>query len=636
MRQDRKTKNDGYINFLGGVDSGRSPNLLAENQLAFAVNVSLRGGHACTRPGFRRIGLTFEDTETQDWWESDVNRIQGACFFNEEIFCAIAGRIFKIHCYDWTVKDITPRTFKETAAAYISPPTGADLTLTLTSSVTPRIGDPAWIQDGKYTVKSWSGNTVTLTNVWALPGVAIPSGSHVEFADLNASSRTHAYFQPVEKYLVIQDGSSAALIYDSTLRRADYLKKEVPTGTAMAYGMGRLWVATSERTFVAGDINNGPSSVLKFTENDYLNEGGSFAVPGDAGIITGMTFLSNLDTSLGQGPLLVFTENAIFSMNCPVNRDVWKNLTSPIQTVSMNKYGSTGQDSIQLVNGDCFYRSIDGLRTFILARRDFTTWGNLPVSREMTRVMTDDMNLLKFTSSALFDNRYFFTLGFRKDRTSAYALGLGVMDFDLLGGIGGKFQPVWEGIWTGLRFTKLVTGRIDGIDRCFSFAVDPDTGENQLWEITKDARFDEDGCKITSFVETRSMIHGSPFEATELTSAELWVDDLAGIVDFDMKYRPDQFPCWYNWADWQEEQTMRDCSEGTLDNCWIPTEYKPGYRTRMTLPKPVFRCEENDSKPASMGYEFQFRVQWSGHARIKRLLVKTTEIEEQITGNLVC
>lgn len=635
MRQDRKTKNDGYVSFLGGVDSGKAPNLLAENQLAFAVNCTMRGGHVCTRPGFKSIALFFDDTETQDWFENPDNKIQGTGFYNDQLIVSIAGRIFRIDPADWGVREITPTKEVFVSVQNVSPPTNNTVILTISQAISPNAGDPVWIMDGKYVVVSYSGIYLTLQNRSAASGVAIPVGTSVKYSDSNARSISTAWMVQAENYLIIQDGLSAPMIYDGSMRRSNPSASEVPGGTVMAYGMGRLWVATSPRTFVAGDINNGPSEVIKFTENDYLNEGGSFSVPGDAGDITGMIFLSNLDTSLGQGPLLVFTENAIFSINAPVVRSIWKEMTNPIQTVSLNKYGATGQYSIQPINGDVFYRSIDGFRSFILARRDFSTWGNLPISREMTRMMNDEQNMLKFTSTVLFDNRYLAMVSLHPDKTGAYSDAVAVMDFDLLGGTGIKSPPVWEGVWTGLRFTKLITGVINGNHRCFAFSVGTD-GDNQLWEITKDARWDEDGCKIESMIETRSMIHGSPFEATELTTSELWVDDLAGEVDWTMKYRPDQHPCWYDWTEWTEEQKARDCAEGTEDNCWEPTEYKPGYRTRMTLPNPPISCDPSDNKPSNLGYEFQFKLKWSGHARIKRWLIKTTEIEEPVAGNMVC
>lgn len=634
-RTDPKAKPDGYKGFLGGVDSGRSPSLIGSNQIAFAVNCTLRGGYPTTRPGFMKHGLTFNDSEVEGFWKSEINRLQGAEFYNSNIICSISGRIFMVHTDDFSVREITPKKTAVLSIASITPPVNGSKTFTLDQNVTAQVGHPAWINDEKYTITKVSGNAVTVTNINAVPGISLPVNTVFSYADANSSSNPVCWMVQVEHNFIVQDGKSRAMIYDGSSRRSDITKNEVPTGTVMAYGMGRLWVATTPRTFVAGDINNGPTGPLLFTENDYIAEGGAFAVPSDIGAISGMVFLPSLDTSFGQGPLLVFTQNAIFSVNAPVEREAWRVVTNPIQTVSLNKYGTTSQFSIQAINGDLFYRSLDGARSFILARREFGTWGNVPISREMSRVMDDDRNLLKYVSSVLFDNRWLFTVGGSPDRTGAYFQGIGVLDFDVLSSIGRKMDPIYEGVWTGLRVTRLLAGTVRDVDRCFAFSVNSD-GENELWEITKNARFDEDGCKIPSLIETRSMLNGSEFELTRLRNLDLWLADLVGEVDWTVKYRPDQYPCWFSWDTFTETQTGRDCGVGTVASCWTPTEYKPGYRTRKTLQEPTQICETNDDKPSDFGYEFQLRIEWNGHAAIRKLMLINEEVQEPKYGNVVC
>ena len=150
-----------------------------------------------------------------------------------------------------------------------------------------------------------------------------------------------------------------------------------------------------------------------------------------------------------------------------------------LSTVSLDRFGAMSQFSIQPINGDLFYRSPDGIRSFILARREFGTWGNVPISRELSRVMDDDKSMLHFTSSTLFDNRFLFTVGVIRDRTGAYFQGIGVLDFDLLSSMGQKAAPVYDGIWTGLRVTRLLTGDVRGNTKCLAFAVDEDGGNQQ-------------------------------------------------------------------------------------------------------------------------------------------------------------
>ena len=52
---------DGLLTAEGGVDSGFSPSLIQPNQLAWAVNTTVRGGFPKARPGIWLKGLTFPD-----------------------------------------------------------------------------------------------------------------------------------------------------------------------------------------------------------------------------------------------------------------------------------------------------------------------------------------------------------------------------------------------------------------------------------------------------------------------------------------------------------------------------------------------------------------------------------------------
>ena len=52
------------------------------------------------------------------------------------------------------------------------------------------------------------------------------------------------------------------------------------------------------------------------------------------------------------------------------------------------------QNGTVLANGDALFRSVDGLRSLILARRDFDTWGNVPQSREVQPTLDADNSSL--------------------------------------------------------------------------------------------------------------------------------------------------------------------------------------------------------------------------------------------------
>src|SRR4029079_13150679 len=96
------------------------------------------------------------------------------------------------------------------------------------------------------------------------------------------------------------------------------------------------------------------------------------------------------------------TKHTLNAFNLPTNRDLWSTITTPIQTIALSGFGPLNQNSVQVVNTDVFYRAQDGLRSFVMARRDFFTWGNVPISREMTRVLKPETkSLRRFASAAL-------------------------------------------------------------------------------------------------------------------------------------------------------------------------------------------------------------------------------------------
>lgn len=287
--------------------------------------------------------------------------------------------------------------------------------------------------------------------------------------DPNPDIIPQVFMTQAEQYMVIQDAQNRSIIYDgATSRRA--ADDEVPIGTGpMAYGQGRLWIAQG-RNFIAGDIVGGPTGVLKFTENTYLNSGGSFTVPLQTGPITAMRFVATPNTALGQGELLIFTASSVTSVNLPTSRDEWKNLSDPIQTIAMINNGAESQRSTILVNGDVFMRSKDGVRSLIQAVRNFTQPGNLPISREMRRVLRHDtLALLKYGSAVLFDNRMLMTTLSQPLPNSFFHKGLLVMDFDLISGLNDRQPPAWDGLWSGLDIYQLVVGEFEHVERCFAF-----------------------------------------------------------------------------------------------------------------------------------------------------------------------
>ena len=434
-----------------------------------------------------------------------------------------------------------------------------------------------------------------------------------------------AWFCQAEEYLIVQDGWSRALIWDgNTARRA--ADDEVPIGTATAYGIGRLWVAKG-REYYGGDLVYshpllGTASVLKFTENVFLNEGGGFSVPWQSGGITGLSFTARQDTATGEGGLMVFTRNGIFEFIAPVDREVWKNLEQPLQRFAQLRQGGTSHESIVQVNGDLFFRSTDGARSFFFADRDFSQWGNTPMSREVEPVIgLDDPALLGWASAINFDNRFIMTAEPLMTNLDTIHRGLVVIDFDLISGMRGKLPPAWEGQWLpGWQILQLFDVEHQGRRRAF-LAVRDEAGTISIWEIGVDRSQEP----VEWEFRTKGYQFALPKERKRLETAQLWFDDVRGPVSVQVWYRSDARNCWVPWAKWRGSGP--DCME--FLECMMPQPVAPALLNPLTLPvapmgMPVVQRE---------GIEFQLRVRVSGHATLRKLVMIASRISEMVRAD---
>lgn len=559
-----------------GVNSGQGPETIGREYIAFLVNGTVRGGYVSPRPGVKKLELDYGGNESlQD------GLFQGASYYKPRngspvLIAQISGRLYRF--------DV-----------------------------------------------SQFNNPVTDISI------QVNIGGVLQF-DYNSAIMRQAWMLQVEDWLIVQNNLQRPVFYDgNTSRRAG--NGELPPGNVMEYSMGRVWMALTDRqSFIAGDLVYGPSgslaynfrdAVLKVTENDFLNEGGEFTVPINAGPINAMRNIAILDTSMGQGPLQVFTERAVFSINAPVDRTTWKDLTYPIATVSGIGNGALSQDGTVTINGDIWFRSKDGLRSFVLAMRQFNEFGNVPMSREMSRVIdADNRRLLGYNSAILFDNRYLTTCSPGNSFLhGTFHRGVIALDFDIVSSMSNRLPPAYDGLWTGIRILKLVSGDFGGVDRAFAFVLSS-ADKIEIWEITRNDIFDNTSRRIEMVLETPAFFGG--LELLKLNGGDMFIDQLSGRTDFNVKYRPDQYADWFDWHSWSECANYQTC---TLENCAVPGNLQKQYRARMRLPNdPPQVCSTEDNRPSNLGYHFQVRVKVTGSARLKALGIQAYIQEEEPYG----
>lgn len=401
---------------------------------------------------------------------------------------------------------------------------------------------------------------------------------------------------------------------------------ELPAGRMGAYGLGQNWLClTDGLSFIVSDpvggqsgtpANNYRDAVLKYTELTF--RGGSFRIPTSGVIINSMTFTTTLDTSLGQGPMEIGTESGMFSCLAPVDFSSLPTITGPILTVSLLADGPQGQYSTISVNSDIFFRSIVGLGSLILARREFITWGNTPISQEMQRIFdVDDNSLLQFSSAMVTNNRHLVTAGPQTGQQGVFSSGLVVMNLDPLSTLRGKAQSVYDGAWSGLNIMQLVQGKIGGSQRAFAFTFNVTDSKIELYELLSEGVSDNGVTPIPMVIETAVLFNQDvkPINLlARLVNGELFLKDIIGNVHIKIQYRPDFYPCWVTWREWDECQTA------------VATDAKPGYRTRLGLGEPSGTpCQEGNERPMRVGHFFQFRIELTGCCTFMAFRVKADE-----------
>ena len=596
---------DGSIDFSGGVDSVKvttiagplNPNGLARNQTSWSNNVTYRGGCITNRPGWNRLGR----------WHAGNAIYQGGMVYepdgdNPYLILSVGGHIFLV------LPD--------------NPEIARDLS--------------------------------------------------VEFGLFNPPDVEQAYFEQAEVWAVIQAGdfqtigqvpaATLPLFWDgATLRRSIGINtstppappapspNEIPAATCMDYFQGRLWYAQN-RQYSAGDIVGGPSgtvgwryrdAVLKVTESPLVLGGDGFTVPTNAGKIRALKDSANLDATLGEGRLYIFTRKLVYALNVPPDRADWIATTQsnyPVQTVVQKVNGSVNDRGVVAVNGDLYYQSLEpGIRSLVTAIRYFQQPGNRQIANNLQRILKfNDRALLHACSGIEFSNRLIMTQLPRRVPQGIVHDALVTMDFTPIDTFETKLPPVWEGMWEGLQVMQMFTADFGGLQRAFAVVLSKEDSGLELWEFTANERFDAIDHRITSYVEFPAFNWGDQFSLKKAVCLELWLDRVYGTIDFHLEYRPDGDPCWYTWHKWNLCTAKDSCEDVHSPVCYPAVEKGEAYRATITMPVPQKVCNSVMMRPANVGYQIQPKLSWHGHARIRGIYLHGQEVMRNLWQNKVC
>jgi hypothetical protein len=554
MIADKNRVFDGWLSLEGGVDAGREPDTIDINQVQSAINLTFRGGSPATRPGVRKLDESFPLIVDPD----DIHHVPHP---EKQVWCYNApyqvGSVDKI------------------GGEYVNPKDNAHWYTTLPNPPYYRMDTHLTNENSEYIYRNGifqcaqaysphNGEDCIMALVGGrlfkiIPGISTAKVREIIIEDeprnlRNMKRMPLGYMLQADKWLIAQDGISAPIIYDGSKARRSKTsglpdETEIPVGTIMAYGMGRIVVTVNDRDVAFGDLIGShdlpdpADSLVLFTERNFLAEGQDAAIPFTQGIVTGMMFFPQQDTSTGNGQLIVFAERGATNFFLSIPREQWK--TSAFQILSMLTTGLRGHRSIAVVNEDLWFRSDDGVRSYRQARSEPTGWAHIPLSTPVRQYLENDSEfLLKFCSAIYFDNRIICTTSPMWNQGRPLHWGLVAVDFDIISSFGGSVQapeatkPAWEGFWwveKSILPTQLLTGTFNGITRAFMFAVVPvsdGTHQNQLFELSVDDKDDWDGQRIQWEMVSRSFDfqklsqQSTPFTENELYDADLWLREI--------------------------------------------------------------------------------------------------------------
>jgi len=737
---------DGSWSWLGGIDSGKVPTIasplfpegLKRNQLAWATNVTVRGGGILPRTGWvRRVKI------------HDGNALfQGGMLYDNLKFgtfpyliVSIGGRLYRVHLEsDYSVDDLSavfgitdpagvPQSYFVQGEEFMvkqagdgttypliwdgqtlrrSTGPGAIVGVTAALFVVPAVGDYVDVTlygpytglanqivqvDGESYIQVNANQSITLRNdgaaapvgyivpagtqildaggallattlasfivpaigaatafsVWVNPAVVAPQAVTI-FGDAWTITAVAPEPAPAVNHVYLVNISATPVdnvAADSSLTTVS----ELPPATCMDYYMGRIWYA-QDRQYTAGDIVLGPAgttaygkrdSILKITENPLALAGDGFVVPTSDGNIRALKHTSNLDSALGEGQLFACTRKTIYSLNVPVTRANWITSTEPLQRVAQLRNGAYGERSIVNINGDLFYLSWDGYRSLFVAVRDFSQWGNTPISRNMNRLINfNDRALLQTASGIYFDNRMLQTSLPETTEVGPAFGGLAVLDFDLVSSLEdtttntSRQPPAWEGWWQGLKFLQLWEGDYGGLQRAFAAVLAKDGGI-EIWELTTLQRNDEDDRRVEWFFETPAWTWGKEFELKRLDGGEIWIDRVFGTVYLDVEYRPDAETCWQPWYRTEFCSARSTCEDVVNPVCYPEQPYGEGHKFPITLPTPPYpACNTMNARRMDYGYQFQLKISLKGWCRIRGIMVHAIPVQKAPFEGMSC
>lgn len=510
---------DGTTNFSGGQNAGVNPHALQPNQYYIGVNVSAQSTSLTPRWGIVQRELDFSTA-------GDYQRETGSFVSFENIY--LNGKF----------------------QSFI----------------------PYGIGPDKYAIYVISGFIFLINISTGLVSVMNPTDQLNVYAD-------RVNWSNAGNYLVIFDWPNYPFIIDGiNIRRADPTLYEVPIAVMGAYNQNRLCIANAGIDWTAGDPSGSPatpSAPVTFFEVLYPSSpyvGDVYQIPTankNSDAITAMGFLQVVDTSTGIGPLLVATQNSIYSYRTDVPRGQWQGTANSqvFGSMLLPTTGVVGPRAFTNVNSDVLFLGKDGqIYALSMSRNDQKRWGSSPISREVSNFLQYVDPTIKFVGvTTYYRNKVFTTCNpYRVDCISAEGViqtdyvnaGVVVMELDVNAGLTQDVPPIWTGLWTGVGFMDFAE-----IDERL-YIAGKHRGQNGLFYMDPDSTYDTiDGKqrKVRSVLVTKEYDNTDGTVNKALHSLDLGMRSIEEKMDISVDYKPSTSESFIHWKDYTYTAPVEQC-----------------------------------------------------------------------------
>ena len=594
--------------WIHGVNSVRNPWGLPEDQLKWAVNATIRGGIAQTRPG-QAMKLSLPP-----------GNLQGGVVFS-------ANKIYQ--SANTTTSNGVTTTTKATIFNYDGTPSDAS-----------ELSYMVFCVDGKVYFAPFPLVQPASWDQYQLQNIKLDANVDKVFftvATQNATTSTggNVTVTPSHRMVIVQDGINTPGYWDGS-DAVGQLGANVPIGTWMAYSGNRLWVA-SGNIVLASDIGN----PLGWNERVSGTSRGDFSF---ARPVTAMVDYigQNNDTKL-----YVFSDRTTYSISSGIlDRTQWTTTANFVTTLYPN-IGCIAGNSIAFQAGMMWWYSQGGLISADVAASAYLSSQVLYKDVEMARVKKYMASDYSGICAASFENYILYSIPYLEPLNSATM----VLDYAPASEWNQSRSPGWAGVWNGIRPINWSGDVINSQPRIFAFSVDyapsNDGSYNHLWESFMPERYDtylsinpngtttEFYNRIYCQVETPLL--GDKMDHKQFAYGEVECQQIGGTVDVQVSFRgskglyaPILKKRILAVTDSYQYSTSADANE-ISDLGYLRTQYRR-LITESATRQPNFKSCESDLT-LDVDKAFSLLIEWCGQLGVEAVRIFTDPWSEQSVGN---